>query len=125
LSVAIALVGDSKFILLDEPTAGLDLSARRKLWDMLKKYKGDRIIILTTHYMDEADILGNRIGIMTNGKITCLGRSLFLKNRFGVGYRLSMVKKDKQPNQKIKPFLEQQLGEGLKKLSEVSSEITF
>jgi ATP-binding cassette subfamily A (ABC1) protein 3 len=67
LSVAIALIGDSKFILLDEPTAGMDLSARRKLWDMLKKYKGDKIIILTTHYMDEADILGDRIGIMCNG----------------------------------------------------------
>jgi ATP-binding cassette subfamily A (ABC1) protein 3 len=65
------------------------------MWDMLKKYKNNRIIILTTHYMDEADILGDRIGIMANGQITCLGRSMFLKNRFGVGYRLSMVKKSK------------------------------
>jgi ATP-binding cassette subfamily A (ABC1) protein 3 len=67
LSIAIALVGGSKFILLDEPTAGIDLSGRRKLWDMLKKYKDNRIIILTTHYMDEADILGDRIGIMAQG----------------------------------------------------------
>jgi ATP-binding cassette subfamily A (ABC1) protein 3 len=65
LSIAIALVGGSKFILLDEPTAGIDLQGRRKLWDMLKRYKANRIIILTTHYMDEADILGDRIGIMT------------------------------------------------------------
>ena len=125
LSVAIALVGDSKFILLDEPTAGMDLSSRRKMWDMLKKYKSNRIIILTTHYMDEADILGDRIGIMTNGTVTCLGRSMFLKNRFGVGYRLSMVKKEKDTNTLIKPFLEQQLGEDIKKLSEISSEIIF
>jgi ATP-binding cassette subfamily A (ABC1) protein 3 len=52
---------------LDEPTAGMDLSARRKLWNMLKNYKHNRIIILTTHYMDEADILGDRIGIMSGG----------------------------------------------------------
>jgi ABC-type multidrug transport system ATPase subunit len=55
---------------------------------MLTKYKKNRIIILTTHYMDEADILGDRIGIMVNGKLTCLGTSLFLKNKFGVGYHL-------------------------------------
>ena len=67
LSVAIALIGGSKLVLLDEPTAGLDLTARRKLWNMLKTYKNNRIIILTTHYMDEADILGDRIGIMTAG----------------------------------------------------------
>ena len=67
LSVAIALIGGSKLVLLDEPTAGLDLTARRKLWNMLKNYKHNRIIILTTHYMDEADILGDRIGIMTAG----------------------------------------------------------
>lgn len=67
LSVAIALIGGSKFVLLDEPTAGMDLTARRKLWNMLKNYKNNRIIILTTHYMDEADILGDRIGIMTKG----------------------------------------------------------
>jgi ATP-binding cassette subfamily A (ABC1) protein 3 len=51
-------------VLLDEPTSGMDLSARRGLWEMLKTYKKDRIIILTTHYMDEADVLGDRIGIM-------------------------------------------------------------
>ena len=79
LSVAIALIGGSKFVLLDEPTSGMDLSSRRKLWDMLKKYKNDRIMILTTHYMDEADILGDRIGIMAEGKVICLGSSLFLK----------------------------------------------
>ena len=95
LSVAIAMIGGSKLILLDEPTAGLDLNARRKLWNMLKNYKHNRIIILTTHYMDEADILGDRIGIMANGQLICLGSSLFLKNRFGVGYNLTMLNKSK------------------------------
>ena len=64
LSVALALVADSKLVLLDEPTSGMDLSARKRLWDMLKDYKQDRIIILTTHNMDEADLLGDRVGIM-------------------------------------------------------------
>ena len=98
LSVAIALCGNSRLVMLDEPTAGMDLSARRSLWDMLKNYRNNRIIILTTHYMDEADVLGDRIGIMGKGKILCLGTSLFLKNRYGAGYKLTMVKKHKVPN---------------------------
>ena len=124
LSVAIALCGNSRLVMLDEPTAGMDLSARRGLWDMLKNYRNNRIIILTTHYMDEADVLGDRIGIMAKGKIVCLGTSLFLKNRFGAGYKLTMVKKFKQKNRKIMPYLENVFG-NVEKLSEVSQEITF
>ena len=105
LSVAIALCGGSKFVLLDEPTSGLDIQARRQLWNMLRAQKKDRIILLTTHYMDEADILGDRIGIMTQGKMTCLGSSMFLKNRFGVGYCMTIVKKKSEPNKKIIPYL--------------------
>ena len=74
--------------------------------------------------MDEADILGDRIGIMTGGQLICLGSSLFLKNRFGVGYNLTMVKKSKEQNTKIGKYLESKIGE-VKKLSEVSSEITY
>jgi ATP-binding cassette subfamily A (ABC1) protein 3 len=98
LSVCISLCGNSRLVLLDEPTAGMDISARRALWNMLKNYKNNRIIILTTHYMDEADVLGDRIGIMANGKVLCLGSSLFLKNRYGAGYKLTMVKKFKTEN---------------------------
>ena len=61
---------------------------------MLRDYKKDRIMLLTTHYMDEADILGDRIGIMAKGRMTCLGSSMFLKNRFGVGYVMTIVKAD-------------------------------
>jgi len=92
LSVALALVAGSKLVLLDEPTSGMDLTARRRLWDMLKDYKQDRIIILTTHNMDEADLLGDRIGIMSRGRIVTVGSSTFLKNRFGYGYKIKVVK---------------------------------
>jgi len=68
VNVGIALLGGSKIVLLDEPSSGLDPTARRRLWDMLKRHKQDRIIILTTHFMEEADILGDRIAIMTKGK---------------------------------------------------------
>lgn len=94
LSVAIAFVGGSKFILLDEPSSGLDTAARRKLWDMLKNSKHGRVILLTTHYMDEADFLGDRIAIMGEGKIKCLGSSMFLKQKFGVGYILTVNKEN-------------------------------
>jgi ATP-binding cassette, subfamily A (ABC1), member 3 len=109
LSVAIALCGGSKLVLLDEPTAGMDLGARRGLWDMLKSYKTDRIIILTTHYMDEADVLGDRIAIMAQGELKCLGSSLFLKNRFGAGYKLTLVKTSKDKNTLVKSYLERNL----------------
>jgi ATP-binding cassette subfamily A (ABC1) protein 3 len=63
------MIGDSKIVMLDEPTSGMDTTSRRKLWEMLKKNKTGKIIILTTHYMDEADILGDRIAIMTEGDV--------------------------------------------------------
>lgn len=92
MSVGNALIGDSKIILLDEPTSGMDPTARRRLWDMLKRFKQDKIMILTTHYMEEADILGDRIAIMVNGDAQCCGSPLYLKNRFGVGYNLIIEK---------------------------------
>lgn len=105
LSVCIALVADSRFVVLDEPTSGMDLSARRQLWNMLKAQKEERIVILTTHYMDEADILGDRIGIMTQGRLKALGSSIFLKTKFGVGYNLTLAKTDSKVNKQILPYL--------------------
>lgn len=64
MSLALAFIGGSKLIYLDEPTSGMDTSARRYIWEMLKNYKNGKIIVLTTHFMDEADYLGDRIGIM-------------------------------------------------------------
>lgn len=93
---------------------------------MLKNYKHGRIIILTTHYMDEADILGDRIGIMNEGELICLGSPLFLKNRFGSGYTLTVVKKGAMADSSnIESYLHSKLGKEVKKASEISSEVTF
>lgn len=73
VSVAIAVCGGSKFVALDEPTAGMDVDARRKLWDLLSDLRKDRTVLLTTHYMDEAEVLGDRIAIIAKGKMQCIG----------------------------------------------------
>uniref|UniRef100_A0A8B9GPW6 P-type phospholipid transporter n=1 Tax=Astyanax mexicanus TaxID=7994 RepID=A0A8B9GPW6_ASTMX len=96
LSVAIAFIGGSKVVILDEPTAGVDPYSRRGIWDLLLKYRKDRTIILSTHYMDEADLLGDRIAIISQGKLCCCGSSLFLKSHLGTGYYLTAVKKELQ-----------------------------
>ncbi|XP_055796674.1 phospholipid-transporting ATPase ABCA1 isoform X1 [Salvelinus fontinalis] len=94
LSVAIAFVGGSKVVVLDEPTAGVDPYSRRGIWDLLLKYRKDCTIILSTHYMDEADLLGDRIAIISQGKLCCCGSPLFLKAKLGMGYYLTVVKKE-------------------------------
>ena len=94
LCIAMELLSKPSLLFLDEPTSGMDTSARRYIWTMLKNYKSQRIVILTTHFMDEADFLGDRIGIMGEGKLICCGSSVFLKNKFGVGYNLTMVKEN-------------------------------
>ncbi|CAF2129572.1 unnamed protein product [Brassica napus] len=86
LSVAIALIGDPKLVFLDEPTTGMDPITRRHVWDIIQKSKKGRAIILTTHSMEEADILGDRIGIMAKGRLRCIGTSIRLKSRFGTGF---------------------------------------
>ena len=73
LSIAMALVGEPKILFLDEPTLGLDVIARRELWETIRSLKGKSTIILTTHYMEEAESLSDRIGIMKNGKLIALG----------------------------------------------------
>ncbi|KAH0942791.1 hypothetical protein HID58_002428 [Brassica napus] len=86
LSVGIALIGDPKLVFLDEPTTGMDPITRRHVWDIIQESKKGRAIILTTHSMEEADILGDRIGIMAKGRLRCIGTSIRLKSRFGTGF---------------------------------------
>ena len=92
LQVSMALIGDSKVIILDEPTSGLDPFNRRSLWEIIRNYKNGRTIILTTHYMEEADALSDRIALMNHGVVKCCGSPLFLKDKFGSGYRLTLTK---------------------------------
>ena len=73
LSIAMALISNPEILFLDEPTLGLDVLSRRDLWTAIEKLKGKKTIILTTHYMEEAEALSDRIGIMAKGKLKAVG----------------------------------------------------
>ncbi|CAG7731675.1 unnamed protein product, partial [Allacma fusca] len=94
LCVGIAFSAGSKVVLLDEPTAGMDPGARRSTWDLIQNEKAGKTVILSTHYMEEADLLGDRVAIMAEGKLQCCGSSLFLKAKYGGAYNLMVVKKE-------------------------------
>jgi len=79
LSIAMALVSDPQVLFLDEPTLGLDPQARRAIWEYIAELKGKKTILLTTHYMEEADFLSDRIGIIDEGRVVALGTSQELK----------------------------------------------
>lgn len=83
LSIALALIGQPEILFLDEPTLGLDVIARSELWDTIKSLKGNVTIILTTHYMEEAEKLSDRIGIMKSGKMLAIGTADELKKLSG------------------------------------------
>mgnify|MGYP001599930767 CR=1 FL=1 len=94
LSVATALVGDAPVIFLDEPSSGLDPVSRRHMWDLLlQERRTGKTIVLTTHFMEEADYLGDRVAIMSHGKVYCCDTSANLKRRYGVGYYLTFAKR--------------------------------
>ena len=83
LSIAMALIGEPKVLFLDEPTLGLDVIARSELWDTIRALKGRTTVILTTHYMEEAESLSDRIGIMKSGKLIALGTARSLMEQAG------------------------------------------
>ena len=96
LSLGIALIGEPPIVFLDEPTTGLDPKNKREIWDILFHCKQDRCMILTTHLMDEAETLCDRIGIILKGKIRCLGTQYKLKSEYGKGFKLCI---------NLKPYL--------------------
>ena len=104
LSLGVALVGEPPIVFLDEPTTGLDPKNKREIWDILSHCKANRCMILTTHLMDEAETLCDRIGIILKGKIRCLGSQYKLKNNYGKGFKLCInlkpfiVEKNKKDN---------------------------
>ena len=98
VSIAMALISEPEILFLDEPTLGLDVIARHELWDEIRSLKGKTTIILTTHYMEEAEALSDRIGIMKDGKLLAVGTVEELKENTGTtdfeAAFLSVVKED-------------------------------
>ncbi|XP_034027520.1 retinal-specific phospholipid-transporting ATPase ABCA4-like [Thalassophryne amazonica] len=101
LSVALAFVGGAKVVILDEPTSGVDPYSRRSIWDLLLKYRTGRTVIMSTHHMDEADLLSDRVAIISQGRLYCCGSPIFLKNCFGAGFYLTLVRRMKYNTSKV------------------------
>jgi ABC-type multidrug transport system ATPase subunit len=89
LSILLSTIGSPKVIFLDEPTTGLDPVNKRFIWSMVQKIKKQRAVILTTHSMEEADFLSDRIGVIVEGNFRCIGTPLDLKKTYGSGYLLT------------------------------------
>ena len=91
LSIAMAVAGSPSVVFLDEPTTGLDPETRTQIWQTIKRVGRGRLVILSTHSMEEAEALSTRIGIMATGKMLCLGDPTHLKSKFGQGLRVRVV----------------------------------
>lgn len=100
LSICIAFIGGSKAVIMDEPTTGVDPYSRRSIWNIVTKKKKDRTIILSTHHLDEAEILSDRIAFLEKGGLKCCGSPFYLKEVFGQGYHLMLSKKYSSPETK-------------------------
>ncbi|XP_032184454.1 ATP-binding cassette sub-family A member 3-like isoform X3 [Mustela erminea] len=124
LSIIIALIGGSKVVILDEPTSGMDPVSRRFTWSVLEQYRYDRTILLTTHHMDEADVLGDRIAIMVKGSLQCCGSSIFLKRIYGVGYHIIVVKEPHCNVEEVIEVIDQHIPEARLE-SDVAAELSF
>lgn len=94
LSLAMALVGGTQILYFDEPTSAMDPASRRIIWSIIKELKQQgKTIILTTHYLEEADELADRIGVMSKGALFAVGSPNFIKRNFGVGYHIYITPK--------------------------------
>ncbi|XP_036755843.2 ABC-type organic anion transporter ABCA8 isoform X1 [Manis pentadactyla] len=109
LTFGIAILGDPQIFLLDEPTAGLDPLSRHQVWNFLKERRTDRVILLSTQFMDEADILADRKVFLSKGKLKCAGSSLFLKKKWGIGYHLSLQLNEMCVQEKITSLVKQHI----------------
>lgn len=124
LSVLIAFCGKSKVVFLDEPTSGMDPGARRALWKLLLEEKRGRTILLTTHFMDEADVLSDRIAILANGVLKCVGSTYFLKKRFGTGYHLICAKDKSCDSNEVTKLLSKHISD-IRIESETENEVSY
>lgn len=83
LSVALACMKGTRLIILDEPTSGMDPVSKMQVWDVLSSLRHDHTVVLTTHSMEEADVLCSRISILTSDGLQCFGSQVHLKNKYG------------------------------------------
>ncbi|XP_054026316.1 ATP-binding cassette sub-family A member 10-like [Dryobates pubescens] len=107
LSIGIAMLGSPKVLLLDEPTAGLDPLSRHRVWSLLKEHRAGRVILFSTQFMDEADILADRKAFISRGRLKCIGSSLFLKKKWGIGYHLRIHVSESCDLQKVTSLVKQ------------------
>ncbi|MDG6981657.1 MAG: ABC transporter ATP-binding protein [Nitrososphaerota archaeon] len=95
LGMALSLVNDPQVVFLDEPTTGLDPQARRAVWEVIRKLKAEgRTVMLTTHYLEEAEVLADRVAIMNHGKIVAMGTTDEIEAKYGSGQRMVVKAKE-------------------------------
>merc|ERR1712093_410261 len=109
LSTAIAFTADPRIVFLDEPTTGMDPVSRRQVWNLIQAKKAGRVIVLTTHSMEEADVLGDNIGIMAAGRITTIGTARYLKSKYGTGSKITIIPKSESARARIADFVAERL----------------
>lgn len=107
LCLAMAVIGNSQVLILDEPTAGMDPESQREVWNLLLKWRGSKTILISTHYMDEADALADWIAIMANGERQCFGTPMALKDQFKTGYHMSLMMVDTDKLDEITNFVKE------------------
>lgn len=96
LSLGMSLVGKSRLIILDEPTSGLDVDSRREIWNLIRTIKQHRCILLSTQHIEEADVLADKVCILSHGKVIAHDTPLEIKRNYGVGYNLIVEAKQDQ-----------------------------
>ncbi|KAM9347110.1 glucosylceramide transporter ABCA12 [Symphorus nematophorus] len=112
LSISIAFIGGSRLVVLDEPTTGVDPCSRRSIWDIVIQHKKNRTIIMSTHHLDEAEVLSDRIAFLERGGLKCCGSPFHLKDKLGQGYKLTLTKKmqdlesEQIDNAELKSFIQ-------------------
>nr|XP_023682414.1 ATP-binding cassette sub-family A member 12 isoform X2 [Paramormyrops kingsleyae] len=125
LSISIAFIGGSRLVVLDEPTTGVDPCSRRNIWDIIIHQKKERTIILSTHHLDEAEVLSDRIAFLERGGLKCCGSPFYLKDKLAQGYNLTLTKKvqvnskEKFDNERVKAFVQSYIPEAHLKEGEV------
>ncbi|XP_075215103.1 phospholipid-transporting ATPase ABCA3-like [Lycorma delicatula] len=124
LSLAISIISEPQVLILDEPSSGLDPESRRAFWNVLLELRENRTIIITTHFMEEAEVLGDRIAIMDHGRICCYGTTIYLKNVYGAGYYLTLQVGKTEHIQNISKIVSTNV-HGSKIIRIVNNQITF